>query len=70
MIIAVVSWFVGRALHCIFLAAGAARPTGQLMTGASKNSEFAQMQGAEKILSRRTWVICKQEIFYAMKQLG
>jgi hypothetical protein len=33
--------------------------------GASKNSEFAQMQGAEKISSRRIWVICKQEIFYA-----
>jgi hypothetical protein len=30
---------------------------------ASKNSEFAQMQGAEKILLRRIGMICKQEIF-------
>jgi len=35
-----------------------------------KNSEFAQMQGAEKIPPRRIWVICKQEIFYATQQLG
>jgi hypothetical protein len=40
------------------------------MMGTSKNSEFAQMQGAEKILQRRIWVICKQEIFYATPQLG
>jgi hypothetical protein len=33
------------------------------MKGASKNSEFAQMQGAEKISPRRIWLICKQEIF-------
>jgi hypothetical protein len=33
--------------------------------GASKNSEFAQMQGAEKISPRRIWIICKQEIFSA-----
>ena len=38
--------------------------------GASKNPEFAQMQGAEKISPRRIWVICKQEIFYATQQLG
>ncbi len=37
---------------------------------ASKNSEFAQMQGAEKILPRRICTICKQEIFYATQQLG
>jgi hypothetical protein len=30
--------------------------------GASKNLEFAQMQGVEKISPRRIWVICKQEI--------
>ena len=40
------------------------------MMGTSKNSEFAQMQGAEKILPRRILVICKQEIFYATQQLG
>lgn len=53
------------------------------MMGTSKNSEFAQMQGAEKIcehtlrvlpayptLQRRIWVICKQKIFYATPQLG
>jgi hypothetical protein len=40
------------------------------LEGASKNSEFAQMQGAEKISQRRIWVICKQEIFYATQQLG
>jgi len=51
--------------------------------GASENSEFAQMQGVEvglagkprsgcsqKILPRRIWGICKQEIFYATQQLG
>ncbi len=38
--------------------------------GASKNSEFAQMQGAEKISPRRIWGICKQEIFSATQQLG
>jgi hypothetical protein len=37
--------------------------------GASKNSEFAQMQGAEKISQRRIWIICKQEIFSATQQL-
>ncbi len=31
--------------------------------GASKNLEFAQMQGAEKILQRSIWLICQQEIF-------
>ncbi len=31
--------------------------------GASKNSEFAQMQGAEKNLQRSIWLICKQEFF-------
>ncbi|MDP1636238.1 MAG: hypothetical protein Q8L69_16340, partial [Gallionellaceae bacterium] len=53
------------------------------MMGISKNSEFAQMQGAKKICEhplrglpaypaspRRIWVICKQEIFYATRQLG
>jgi hypothetical protein len=38
--------------------------------GTSKNSEFAQMQGAEKISPRCIWVICKQEIFFATQQLG
>jgi hypothetical protein len=38
--------------------------------GASKNSEFAQMQGAEKISQRSIWLICKQEIFSATQQLG
>jgi hypothetical protein len=38
--------------------------------GASKNSEFAQMQGAEKISQRSIWVICKQEIISATQQLG
>jgi hypothetical protein len=38
--------------------------------GASKNSEFAQMQGAEKIPPRRICIICKQEIFSATQQLG
>ena len=38
--------------------------------GASKNSEFAQMQGVEKISQRRIWTICKQEIFYTTQQLG
>jgi hypothetical protein len=38
--------------------------------GASRNSEFAQMQGAEKISLRRIWMICKQEIFSATQQLG
>jgi len=33
------------------------------MTEMSKNSEFAQMQGAQKIAPRRIWVICKQTIF-------
>jgi hypothetical protein len=39
------------------------------LKGTSKNSEFAQMQGAEKILPRRIGFICKQEIFYATQQL-
>jgi hypothetical protein len=38
--------------------------------GAFKNSEFAQMQGAEKISQRSIWFICKQEIFFATQQLG
>ncbi len=38
--------------------------------GTSKKSEFAQMQGAEKISPRRIWFICKQGIFYATQQLG
>jgi hypothetical protein len=38
--------------------------------GASKNLEFAQMQGAEKISQRGIWSICKQEIFSATPQLG
>ena len=40
------------------------------LKGASKNSEFAQMQGVEKISPRRICVICKQEIFPATQQLG
>jgi hypothetical protein len=31
--------------------------------GASKNPDFAQMQGVEEILQRRMYMICKQEIF-------
>jgi hypothetical protein len=42
----------------------------EYLMGASKNSEFAQMQGAEKISPRRICFICKQEIFYATQQLG
>ena len=38
--------------------------------GASKNSEFAQMQGEEKISQPRIYMICKQEIFPATPQLG
>jgi hypothetical protein len=38
--------------------------------GASKNSEFAQRQGAEKISQRSIWLICKQETFSATQQLG
>jgi len=38
--------------------------------GASKKPEFAQMQGAEKILQRRIWVICKQEIFFRNAAVG
>ena len=38
--------------------------------GASKNSEFAQMQGVEEISQRSIWVICKQEISSATQQLG
>ncbi|NDP47186.1 MAG: hypothetical protein GZ085_02120 [Sulfuriferula multivorans] len=40
------------------------------LEGTSKNSEFAQMQGAEKISPRRICVICKQEFFSATQQLG
>ena len=36
----------------------------------SKNSDFARMQGAEKVSPRRICFICKQEIFYATPQLG
>jgi hypothetical protein len=32
---------------------------------ASKNSDFAQMQGAGKIPQRSIWGICKQGIFPA-----
>jgi len=38
--------------------------------GAIKKLEFAQMQGAEKILQRRIWVICKQEIFSRNAAVG
>jgi hypothetical protein len=38
--------------------------------GTSKNADFAQMQGAEKISQRSIWMICKQEIFSATQQLG
>ncbi len=38
--------------------------------GISKNSEFAQMQGVEKMSPRCICVICKQEIFSATRQLG
>ena len=38
--------------------------------GVSKNSEFALMQGVEKISPRRIWAICKQDIFFATQQLG
>ncbi len=37
--------------------------------GTSKNLEFAQMQGAEKISPRRICGICKQGIFFATQQL-
>ncbi|TAJ78204.1 MAG: YdcF family protein [Gallionellaceae bacterium] len=40
------------------------------LKGASKNADFAQMQGAEKISQRGIWVICKQEIFSVTQQLG
>jgi hypothetical protein len=40
------------------------------MQGATKNPEFAQMQGDQKISQRRICFICKQEIFYATQQLG
>ncbi|MBI5439070.1 MAG: hypothetical protein HY936_09035 [Nitrosomonadales bacterium] len=42
----------------------------ELIKGASKNSDFAQMQGAGKISQRRICMICKQEIFSATQQLG
>ncbi len=35
----------------------------EFIKGAFKNSEFAQMQGAEKILQRGICFICKQLIF-------
>ncbi len=38
--------------------------------GTSISSEFALMQGVEKISPRRMWAICKQEIFSAMRQQG
>jgi hypothetical protein len=38
--------------------------------GASKNSEFAQMQGVEKISQRSIWVICKQEKFFHNAAVG
>lgn len=38
--------------------------------GASKNSEFAKMQGAGKISPRRSWVICKQEICFRNAAVG
>jgi hypothetical protein len=38
--------------------------------GASKKPEFAQMQGAGKILPRHIYLICKQESFSATQQLG
>ncbi len=46
------------------------RETGEGVQGASKNSEFAQMQGVGKISQRRIYLICKQEIFLATQQLG
>ena len=33
--------------------------------GISENSEFAQMQGAEKNSQRHIWGICQQEFFFA-----
>ncbi len=36
----------------------------------SKNSKFAQMQGAAKISPRRIWGICKQEIFLRNAVVG
>ena len=38
--------------------------------GASKNSEFAQMQGAGKVSQRRIWGICKQGIFLRNAAVG
>ena len=38
--------------------------------GTSKNLEFPQMQGAEKIPPPSIWMICEQEIFSATQQLG
>ena len=38
--------------------------------GASKSSDFAQMQGAGKILPRRICMICKQEIFSGNAAVG
>jgi hypothetical protein len=40
------------------------------VSGTSKNSEFAQMQGAGKISPRRIWFICKQEIFSRNAAVG
>jgi len=37
---------------------------------ASKSSEFAQMQGAEKISPRRIWIMCKPEIFSRNAAVG
>ncbi len=49
---------------------GVMPPHSKQLQGTSKNSEFAQMQGAVKISQRRICVICKQEIFPATQQLG
>jgi hypothetical protein len=38
--------------------------------GTSKNSEFAQMEGAGKISPRRICLICKQEIFSRNAAVG
>jgi hypothetical protein len=48
----------------------ALRLNSKSLMGTSKNADFAQMQGAEKISQRSIWMICKQEIFSATQQLG
>jgi hypothetical protein len=35
--------------------------------GASKNSEFAQMQGAEKISPRRIWLYVSKKFFASIR---